>query len=144
MLILPNFCCFDQKPEKISFFTCFLLILSRKKKCSQLLKSHINCFNEPQNDWCGFTKSNNVKSLVKKDEKLTKIEFFKIFRISTRIFLGGGGQINSPFASLPILPCNICKDCLVYYKSFSIFYKFHEYDNRCHLTSLVTLYALSP
>ena len=41
MLILPHFycfcCCFDQKPEKISFFTCFFVDLV-KKKCSQLLK----------------------------------------------------------------------------------------------------------
>ena len=51
----------------------------------------------PKMTGCGFTKSNNVKSLVKKDEKLTKIEFFKIFRISTRFWqIFGGGQINSP------------------------------------------------
>ena len=81
------------KPENISFFTCFLLIFSRKSALNlSCLKSYINCFNEPPNDWFGFTKSKNVKSLVKKDEKLTKIEFFKMFRISIRICFWGGAK----------------------------------------------------
>ena len=82
--------------KKISFFTCFLLILSRKSALSWL-KSNINCFNRLQNDWCGLTKSNNVKSLVKKDEKLTKIEFFKMFMISTRIL--GANKFSLTYVS---------------------------------------------
>ena len=63
--------------RKLAFLPVFLLILSTKSALS-CLKSHINCFNEPQNDWCGLTKSNNVKRLVKKETKnWLKLKFSK-------------------------------------------------------------------
>ena len=55
-------------------FLAVLWIFSRKRALSSF-KSHTNCFNEPQNNWCGLTKSNNVKSLVKKNRK-TKMLYF--------------------------------------------------------------------